>query len=62
MRYFIVDDDSASRRMLEQIVKEDELGYMVGEAENGLLAIEPIQATQPDVVLIDLLMPALRWY
>ena len=59
MRYFIVDDDSASRRMLEQIIKEDELGYMVGEAENGLIAIEPIQATQPDVVLIDLLMPAL---
>ncbi len=59
MRYFIVDDDSASRRMLEQIIKEDELGYIVGEAENGLIAIEPIQATQPDVVLIDLLMPAL---
>ncbi|MCG7344973.1 response regulator [Sporosarcina sp. ACRSL] len=59
MRYFIVDDDLASRRMLEQIINEDELGYVVGEAENGVQAIAPIQSTQPDVVLIDLLMPAL---
>ena len=59
MRYFIVDDDLACRRMLEQVINEDGLGYIVGEAENGMEAIAPIQSTQPDVVLIDLLMPAL---
>ncbi|MFC5603924.1 response regulator [Sporosarcina koreensis] len=59
MRYFIVDDDLACRRMLEQVIKEEELGYVSGEAENGVKALAPILSTQPDVVLIDFLMPGL---
>lgn len=59
MRYFIVDDDLACRRMLEQIIKEDGLGYVAGEAESGEKAITPILSTQPDVILIDFLMPEL---
>lgn len=59
MRYFIVDDDLACRKMLERIIKEDQLGYVAGEAENGVKALAPILSAQPDVVLIDFLMPAL---
>lgn len=59
MRYFIVDDDLACRRMLGQIIKEEELGYVAGEAENGVKSLAPILSTQPDVVLIDFLMPEL---
>ena len=59
MRYFIVDDDAASRRMLKQIILEGDMGVIIGEADNGENALEPILSTDPDFVLIDLLMPRL---
>jgi two-component system, response regulator YcbB len=54
-----VDDDMASRRMLEQVITEGELGMVIGEAESGVKALSPILTLQPDFVLIDLLMPGL---
>lgn len=58
MRYFIVDDDKASRVMLKNILAEQE-GHVIGEAESGVSAIPQILSLVPDVVLIDLLMPEL---
>lgn len=59
MRYFIVDDDRASRQMLTNIINEGELGTVIGEAANGIEAIPLIMTMQPEFVLIDLLMPQL---
>ncbi|OCA82953.1 response regulator [Pseudobacillus wudalianchiensis] len=59
MRYFIVDDDTASRRMLAKIIEEDHLGLVIGEAKNGKESLPLILAIHPDIVLIDLLMPEL---
>lgn len=59
MRYFIVDDDRASRVMLKQIIEDSSLGTVIGEASNGEDAIPQILMTQPEFVLIDLLMPKL---
>lgn len=59
MRYYIVDDDSASRLMLKKIISDAELGIVIGESENGEKSIAPILGTLPDVVLIDFLMPDL---
>ncbi|WP_338754641.1 response regulator [Bacillus sp. FJAT-52991] len=59
MRYFIVDDDAVSRKMLEKIISEDNLGLVIGEAESGKKSLPLILATRPDFVLIDLLMPEL---
>ena len=59
MRYFIVDDDRASRIMLSHIIDDSALGTVIGEAINGEEAIPQILMTQPDFVLIDLLMPDL---
>ena len=59
MRYFIVDDDRASRSMLTSIINEATLGTVIGEASNGQEAIPQILMTQPEFVLIDLLMPKL---
>ncbi|PIC76651.1 histidine kinase [Sporosarcina sp. P19] len=58
MRYFIVDDDKASRVMLKNILAEQE-GIVIGEADSGVKAIPQILSLAPDVVLIDLLMPEL---
>ena len=59
MRYFIVDDDRASRAMLTQIIEDSQLGTVIGEASNGQEAITQILVMQPDFVIIDLLMPKL---
>lgn len=57
MRYFIVDDDRASRAMLTQIIEDSQLGTVIGEAANGEEAFTQILVMHPDFVLIDLLMP-----
>jgi two-component system response regulator YcbB len=59
MRYFIVDDDRASRAMLSQIIEDSQLGTVIGEASNGEEAINQILVMHPDFVIIDLLMPKL---
>lgn len=59
MRYFIVDDDKASRLMLKNILEGQELGMVIGEADSGVRAIPQILSLTPDLVLIDLLMPDL---
>lgn len=59
MRYYIVDDDRASRLMLATIINEGALDTVIGEAKNGKDAIPQILMMQPDFVLIDLLIPAL---
>ena len=59
MRYFLVDDDRASRLMLTSIINESGLGTVIGEAQNGEEAIPNILMLRPDCVLIDLLMPKL---
>ncbi|MEI4771216.1 response regulator [Psychrobacillus sp. FJAT-51614] len=59
MRYFIVDDDKASRTMLKNIITERELGVVIGEADSGANSLTSILSMHPDVVLIDLLMPKL---
>lgn len=59
LQYFIVDDDTASRKMLSKIITEGELGVVIGEAESGVKSLPLIHSTNPDFVLIDLLMPEL---
>ncbi len=58
MRFFIVDDDATIRAMLSEIIEDEELGEIVGEADNGLeINAELLEIKQVDVLLIDLLMP-----
>lgn len=49
MRYFIVDDDRASRVMLKQIIEDSGLGTVIGEARNGEDAIPQILMTRTRV-------------
>lgn len=45
--------------MLKKMISEGELGVVIGEAESGVKGISPILTMQPDIVLVDLLMPEL---
>src|SRR4051794_27111224 len=56
-RILVVDDDAQNRMLLS-----DSLGahhYEIVEAENGREALEKARARPPDVVLLDLMMPAM---
>ncbi|MDM5286144.1 response regulator [Peribacillus frigoritolerans] len=58
MNYFIIDDDPAIRGMLTEIIEDEDLGKVVGEAEDGALVNNGLLLLKKaDVVLIDLLMP-----
>lgn len=57
LSYVIVDDDAASRRMLQTILENAGVGEVTGTARGGKEGAELILKTRPDVVLIDLLMP-----
>ena len=35
MRFFIADDDRAVRSILKQIIEDEDLGEVAGEAEHG---------------------------
>ena len=53
----IVDDVADMRLMVRLALSVDERWEVVGEAENGMQAIEVAERVQPDVVLLDLEMP-----
>ena len=57
MKYFILDDDIATRKILRRIIKDDLLGDVIDEADHPVDAELEIIHTHPDIVLIDLLMP-----
>ncbi|MCB0173087.1 MAG: response regulator transcription factor [Anaerolineae bacterium] len=57
MRVMIVDDHSVVRQGLTMFLALDEGIEIVGEAENGEEALALARDLQPDVVLMDLLMP-----
>ncbi len=57
IRVFVVDDHSIVRAGIKAILELIPDIEMVGEASNGAEAVERVAETQPDVVLMDLVMP-----
>ena len=55
-RIMVVDDAAFMRMMLKDILGKG--GYeVVGEAENGLKAVDKYKELSPDLVLMDITMP-----
>lgn len=57
MRIYIVEDDVTVISILEDIVEREGLGSLVGDTAEGEADLEHLLAVDPDIVLIDLLMP-----
>ena len=53
----IADDNDQIMEILETLVNDDKELQLVGKANNGEDMYEIIKEKQPDVVLIDLIMP-----
>lgn len=57
-KVLIVDDNDVMRTLLRALLR-DEAYQVVGEARNGLQALEQIASLQPDLVCLDVIMPDL---
>ena len=54
-RVLVVEDDPDTRRRLHNMLSEE--GWEVDEAENGRLALDRLSDVQPNLILLDLMMP-----
>lgn len=60
VRIFVADDMSGVREVLVGYLRSRADRYaVVGEASNGLVALERIHQSAPDVIIMDLNMPGL---
>ena len=57
-KVLLVDDEAEVIEVIEQRIQWDDLGFtVVGNATNGVKALELVEKLQPDVVITDIKMP-----
>jgi two-component system LytT family response regulator len=59
MRTLIVDDETPARERLKRYLATLEGVDVIGEAQDGVQAVEMIEAQSPELVLLDIQMPGL---
>lgn len=59
LKTLIVDDEPIARKILREELESMQDVEIVGEADNGVAALEMIAERHPDLVLLDLQMPAM---
>jgi two-component system LytT family response regulator len=59
IRVLIVDDEAPARERLRRFLEAVQEVEIIGEAQNGIQAVEMINADRPDLVLLDIQMPGL---
>lgn len=59
MKILIVEDEALARERLKALLHEINHSYEIIDAENGLEALQKIQAFSPELVLLDIRMPAM---
>jgi len=57
IKLLIVDDDAMVRNGLIALFKKNSKIEVIGEAENGIKAIEQVELLSPDLLLMDVRMP-----
>jgi DNA-binding NarL/FixJ family response regulator len=60
IRVIIVDDHSMVRQGIKILLEQYDGIHVIGEAANGLEAIELVEMLNPDVTLMDLTMPVMN--
>jgi CheY-like chemotaxis protein len=51
----LVEDDLVTREMMRRMLERE--GWLVAEAENGRVALDHMVKSQPELILLDLMMP-----
>lgn len=60
VRVLIVDDHAAMRQSLTQVLESESGVKVVGEASDGHVAVRLAERLQPDIVVMDVVLPALN--
>ena len=60
VKILLVDDNAVVRRALRYSIESQTDWEVAGEAENGKVAIELVQRSSPDVIILDLSMPVMN--
>ncbi len=58
-RILIVDDSPLVRQRLRDMLQQHSQWAVCGEAANGRDALEKVQLMQPDIIVLDFLMPGM---
>ena len=61
-RVVVVDDQPGFRKMAIAMLEKDPIFEVVGEAEDGAIAVEIVEKLSPDVVLMDIQMPNMNGF
>jgi len=59
MRLLIVDDEPIEREGMEAILQKAFPNLLIAQAKNGKIAIELTDSFQPDLILMDIMMPGM---
>lgn len=59
LRTLVVDDEPVARKVLREELESIGDVEIIGEADNGVAALEQIATRRPDLVLLDLQMPGM---
>ena len=59
-KVLLVDDEDSLRKVLKDLLERD--GYEVSEARDGVQALDQVDRVGPDVIVLDLNLPALDGY
>lgn len=59
LNIYIIDDDISIRHIIKNIIVTKQLGYVVGECDDGEQALQDLFILKPDIIIVDLLLPAL---
>jgi type II secretory ATPase GspE/PulE/Tfp pilus assembly ATPase PilB-like protein/ActR/RegA family two-component response regulator len=59
-KVLLVDDEDSLRRVMKDLLERE--GYIVSEARDGVQALDQVDRTGPDVVVLDLNIPGLDGY
>lgn len=55
----VVDDSKIIRKVLREIIESDGRNRVIGEAENGKVALQLLEEISPDVITLDINMPVM---
>jgi CheY-like chemotaxis protein len=54
-RALVVDDDQTARKLVRSLLEKE--GWLVAEAENGVVGLDRVKEARPDLIILDLMMP-----
>ena len=62
IRALLADDEAAARSRLRRLLDRQSAIHVVGEAENGVEALQRVEELRPDLLFLDVEMPGMNGF